>query len=197
MIKRKIATFLLCASLLGTNLSFSSTAFASSVNSNVTYTQNDTLTKADEANIKESINEVLTLGCDVLKTGKSKDYSNVIKDTKLLELVNKKSKLDVEWFKKFNGKINNYNSNVNIINLTKTTDNTYVANVLYDEEFKLDGSDKTSKSKGEKYRFEVKYEKNKWYVTKMLDLNQDNNISINKISQANNLLIRDLAHKFQ
>ena len=182
MIKRKIATFLLCASLLGTNLSFSSTAFASSVNSNVTYTQNDTLTKADEANIKESINEVLSFKYEILKTGKSKNYSDIIKNPKLLELINAKSKLDVEWFKKFDGKTDEYISNVNIINSSKTAFKTYVINVNYNVEFKIKGTDVTSKS-GEKYRFEVKGENGKWYITKMLNLNETNESKNNQLKQ--------------
>jgi hypothetical protein len=148
MNKKKIMA-LLSGALVTLSL-FGTTVFASpvsSVNSNITTTQSISLSKADESNIIKSINEVLYLRYDVLKDGKAKDYSNVIKDPKLLELVNKTSDFDAKWFKKFNGKINEYNSNVTILNKIKTSDNTYVVDVVYDVKFKLDGVESISSSK--------------------------------------------------
>ncbi len=115
-----------------------------------------------------------------MKTGKSKDYSNIIGDSKLLELVNKINDLDVNWLKKFT-KIDAYNSNVNITNSTKTATNTYVLDVLYGVKFKLHGMNTLSQSENEKYRFEIKLKNDKWYITKMIDLNNeddDNQINV-------------------
>jgi hypothetical protein len=160
---------------------------ASATPSNTTNIQDAALTKTDKDNIKESINEVLSLKYEVLKTGQAKDYSYIVKDPNLLELLNKKSKLDVEWFKKFDGSTDGYTSNVTITNSTKTAADTYVVDVLYSVEFKLKGADTVSKSSGEKYQFEVKYGDGKWYITKMLDLIENSASTNNQVTQ-NSLL---------
>ncbi|MCI1946527.1 MAG: amidase domain-containing protein [Clostridium luticellarii] len=182
MIRKKISTLVLCISLVGASLSFGPTASASPVNSNAVNAQDASLTQVDKSEISSSINEVLSLSSDVLKNGKAKDYSNIVKDPELLELLNKQSKFDVEWFKKFDGKIDNYKSNVTITRVTQTAIDTYAVDVLYDVEFKLYGAEKVSKSKGEKYRFEVKYEDGKYYITKKLDLDEDTDASVKQQS---------------
>ncbi|APM37675.1 amidase domain-containing protein [Clostridium kluyveri] len=197
MLRRKLSTLFLCASLLLCNLPFSSSAFASPSDVDTANIQDITLTETDKSSIRESIDEVLSFRYEVLKTGEAKDYRYVIKEPKLLELINKKSKLDVDWFKKFDGRTKEYISDVNILDLNKTADNTYVVNVLYGVEYQLEGANFTSKSKNEKYRFEVKYEDGKWYITKMLDLNEDNGIDTNQqISQASSSAIKDNSTEF-
>lgn len=88
MLRKKISILCMCASLLACNLPLTSTVFASSANLSTisTQVQDVSLTKTDEANINKSINKVLSLQNDVLQTGKATDYSNIIKEPKLLEL---------------------------------------------------------------------------------------------------------------
>lgn len=163
-----VSSVLIIVSLIGT------TVFANLLNStdsNITNTQSVSLSKADESNVTKSINEVLSLTYDVLKDGKPKDYSDKIKDPKLLKLVNKKSDFDVKWFKKFNGKISGYNSNTTISNITRISDNAYVLDVVYYVEFKLEGAETLSKSR-ENYRVEVENETGKWFINKMLDIDE-------------------------
>lgn len=151
------------------------TTTASSVSVNLPITDNNLFLEAkDLSSIKENINSILSSKYEIMKTGKSKDYSNIIGDSKLLELVNKTNDLDVNWFKNFT-KIDTYTSNVTVMSSTKTSTNTYALNVLYDIKFKLHGMNTLSQSKNEKYRFEVKYIDGKWYITKMLDLNDEDN----------------------
>lgn len=167
--------------MFGTTVFASSSNSANSANSNITNTQSVGLSKADESNITKSINEVLSLKYDVLKDGKAKDYSDKIKDPKLLKLINKTSDFDVKWFGKFNGKINGYKSNTTISNIKKTSDNTYVLDVVYYVEFKLESAETISKSR-ENYRIEVKNENGKWFINKRLD--KDENISENANANA-------------
>lgn len=112
MLKRKLSTILLCAVLLGNSFVSISTVSANSTITSTASVQKVAVSKADESNLKKSINEALSLKYDVLKTGKSKDYSHITKDSKLLKLLNEKSNFDVEWFKKFNGKTKKYTSNI-------------------------------------------------------------------------------------
>lgn len=156
----------------------SQTTTSSSVNVDLSINpDSNDLSAKDLSTIKEKINSILSSKYEIMKTNKvSKDYSNIIGDSKLLELINKTNNLNVNWLKKFT-KIDTYTSNVTVTNSTKTATNTYVLNVLYDVNFKLHGMTTLSESKNEKYRFEVKCKDSKWYITKMVDLNNEDDIS--------------------
>lgn len=140
--------------------------------SSVTVDSNDDLSKKELSSIKENINSILSSKYEIMKTGKHKNFSNIIGDSKLLELVDKTNDLSVNWFKNFT-KIDTYTSKVTVTNSTKTATNTYVLNVLYDIKFKLHGMSTLSQSENERYRFEVKCKDGKWYITKMVDLNDE------------------------
>lgn len=79
----------------------------------------------------------------------------------------------MKLFKKFNIKTNSYKHVLNINNISKISDNKYVANVTYSVEFKVNNNDFVSKSSNEKYRVELICENNRWYVTKLIDINSD------------------------
>lgn len=98
-------------------------------------------------------------------------------------MVNKESDFDVKWFKKFNGKINGYNSNATISNITKTSDNTYVLDVVYYVEFKLESAETLSKSR-ENFRIEVINEDGKWFINKMLDKDENMPTTANRTAAA-------------
>lgn len=188
-----------------TNTSTSNTGTLTSVQLNKTTTSSgvsigvkDDLSTKDLSSIKENINSILSSKYEIMKTRKSKNYSNIIGDSKLLELVSKTNELNVKFFKSFKTKIDTYTSNVTVINSTKTATNTYVLNVLYDVEFNLHGMNVVSQSKNEEYKFEVEYKNDKWYIIKMVDLNdteESDDISVNnKIS--GRLNTSDISNKF-
>lgn len=120
--------------------------------------------------VNQVINMVLSSKYDSLEKLKVSNIKNYIKNDELEKLFNKRNSFYIELSKKFNTKINNYNSNVIIENLTKNSDNKYIANVSYNVTFNLENSDIISKSFDEKYKLELINENNKWYITKLINL---------------------------
>jgi hypothetical protein len=175
MIKKTILTLFLCGTLIISNLLITSTVFASETKVPTTL-QNNNLTE-----INSVINKLLSSRYEVMKTWKFTSSNNIIKDPQLLDFIDKSNELDAKWYTKVNLKIDRYTPIVHINNITQTAANTYVVNATYDVEFKEHNSDIISKSIGEKKIIEIKYENNNWYVTKLVNLDEDNeaNMSTN------------------
>lgn len=166
--KKRFSMLFLCLTLIVCSLFTSSKVFA---NEPTKPTSN--LQETDLIKINKSINKVLSLDYEIMKTWEFTSCEDVIKDPKLLQLMDESSKFNVEWYKKGNLKINNYTSKLNIVDLIKESDNKYIANVTYDIKFKVIGNDFFSESNGERFKVELVYENNKWYVTKLLNLDTD------------------------
>ncbi|BCZ47586.1 hypothetical protein psyc5s11_36530 [Clostridium gelidum] len=186
MKKIKLSKTILCLSLslLVSGATVNTTVFASTINQdkvNITSAQ----PQRELINIKKSINSFLNSKYDVMKTWNYNSCSNIIKDSKLLEWKDKCNKFNSEWYRKVNLKIDSYSSNLNIDNIIKTDDETYVIDVTYDIKFQLQGTNSISTSMGEKYRFEIKEEDNQYHITKMLNLNEDVTTSTDNIETDN------------
>ncbi|OFI05541.1 hypothetical protein CLOACE_16240 [Clostridium acetireducens DSM 10703] len=130
------------------------------------------LSQTDILDIKEKMNIVISQSYEIMKTGKAVDYNNVVKNQKLLELLNKTNEFKVEWFKFIDIKIPSYKSELTIKKVQPSYDNTYFIACNYDVEFKIISSDVVSSAKDE-YEFEVKKINGKFYITKMLDVQLD------------------------
>lgn len=184
MIKAKLSKTILCLSLsvLISGASINIPVFASTTNQD-TATISSVQSQKESINIKKTINSFLNSKYDVMKTWNYTTCSNIIKDSKLLELKDKTNKLKSEWYKMTKLKIDNYTSNLTIDNTIKTDKDTYIVDVTYDVEFKLQKANTTSKSNNEKYTFEIKQENNKYYITKMLDLNEDSDCQDTLVSK--------------
>lgn len=138
--------------------------------------QNVKLSNNNLTKINNVINKALSSEYETMKTWKFTTSENIIKDSKLLELVDKSNKLGIEWYKKTGLKIKNYESQVKIDNVIKKSKTKYIVNVSYSVKFKVINSSVVSQSNNEKYKIELKLHKNNWYITKLLDLNMDDNI---------------------
>jgi hypothetical protein len=182
--KKTILMLCLSLSLLSSYFFKAPKVYASTLTKNVS----SNLQKNDLTKISNLIDEVISSNYKVMKTWNLTNYSNLIKDPVLLDYISKKNNLALEWFKTGNIKINDYKSTTKIDNIIKETDNKYIANISYGVKFKINNSNTSSESTNEKFRAEIIYQNNKWYITKLLDLDVTNaNNNSNKDQSKNKL----------
>ncbi|NRT32534.1 hypothetical protein BJV38_004882 [Clostridium beijerinckii] len=177
--KKKMALFISMTLVL--TCSLSNLCYASvqskekivTTGSSVTIQMNDNLSSNDLSEIKENINGVLSAKYEIMKDGNSNSSDYILPDSKLSQLIDSTNDFEKEWYKKVDLKISDYNPTVKIDQIKNVSENTYEAEVTYDVEFTLSGSDSKSSSSGEKYKFEIKNEDGNWYISKMLNLEED------------------------
>ncbi len=168
------STILLSSSLILGNTTYVNAASYSNVKAiNLT---NYNLTNKDLNKIKNNINKLLSSQYEIMKTGEFKSNSDIVKNPKLLELVDKTNEFKSKWYKKVNLKISNYKSFVNIDEFKKISRNTYILKAIYNVDFTLNGTTENSSSK-ENYKFEIQNVDGNWCITKMLNLDEDLNNS--------------------
>lgn len=178
MFKRTLSlifsTILLSSSLILGNTTYVNAASYSNVKAiNLT---NYNLTNKDLNKIKNNINKLLSSQYEIMKTGEFKSNSDIVKNPKLLQLVDKTNEFKSKWYKKVNLKISNYKSFVNIDEFKKISRNTYILKAIYNVDFTLNGTTENSSSK-ENYKFEIQNVDGNWCITKMLNLDEDLNNS--------------------
>ncbi|MEG1310358.1 MAG: amidase domain-containing protein [Bacilli bacterium] len=120
--------------------------------------------------INQTIDTVLSSKYESLESLSISNVKNYIKNNELIDLLNNQNTFYIKLSKKLNSKINNYDSKVKIEDISKDSSGKYIALVSYSVEFNLKNSSITSKSLNEKYKLELINENNKWYITKLLDL---------------------------
>ncbi len=178
IIKRKISlclfTLLVSTSCLP-NLCYTSTSLQSksTTEASVNISINDSLSNEDIYLIKENINNVLSSKYEIMKNGNTNNLNYIVKNSKLYELTNLSNNFEKEWYNKVNLKISNYISNVTINNIEKQSNDTYLIEITYDVEFKLLDCEDKSESLGEKYEIEVKNIDNNWYISKLINKEED------------------------
>ncbi|EDT79956.1 conserved hypothetical protein [Clostridium botulinum NCTC 2916] len=181
----------LCLTLIVCGLFTNSRVFANESIKSINDLPQTDLPQTDLIKINNSIDKVLSSDFEIMKTWKFTSCKDVIKDPKLLQLIDKSNKFNVEWYKKGDLKINNYTSKLNIVDLIKESNNKYIANVTHDVKFKVIGNDFLSESTGKRYRIELMCENNKWYITKLLDLATDlDTDNVNPIENEKNSITR-------
>lgn len=185
MLKKRILMLCLGVSitLMAPNLLRGSNVYASEVNKSALKLQDYNLMK-----IKNTINKELSSKYEIMKTWKFTDSADVIQDPSLLKLINKKNAFMVKWYEKFNLKIDNYTSTVQLKTITQTSDNTYVTDAVYNVSFKIHNSNSESKAIDNE-RIELTLKNNNWYIIKLLNLDDYNENS--NIAKTNNTVIKD------
>jgi Putative amidase domain len=165
--KRKISSLILCTIMIICSV-FVNPKLVSAAQQNAYGLKDSDLIK-----INKNIDRVLSSKYEAMKTLEFVSNSDIIEDPKLSELNDKNMNFFIELSKKVDSRINDYTSEVNIDNISKESNDKYIANVTYSVEFKLVNSEVLSKSTDEKYRVELVYKNNDWYITKLLDLDTD------------------------
>ncbi|MFV3011076.1 amidase domain-containing protein [Clostridium botulinum] len=172
---KRILSLIFSITLLSSSFIFANTTYVKASSNNTINTVNLTnynLTNEDLAKIKNNINKLLSSQYEIMKTGEFKSNSDIIKNSNLLQLMDKTNEFKSKWYKKVNLKISNYQSSLNIDNLKKISNNTYILKVTYNIDFTLTDATENSSSK-ENYKLEIQNIDGNWYITKMLNLDED------------------------
>ncbi|KOY67221.1 amidase domain-containing protein [Clostridium sporogenes] len=172
---KRILSLIFSITLLSSSFIFGNTTYVKASSNNTIDTVNLTnhnLTTESLNKIKNNINKLLSSQYEIMKTGEFKSNSDIIKNSNLLELMDKTNEFKSKWYKKVNLKISNYESSVNIDNLKKISNNTYILKVTYNIDFTLTDATANSSSK-ENYKLEIQNIDGNWYITKMLNLDED------------------------
>ncbi|MBU5299509.1 amidase domain-containing protein [Clostridium sporogenes] len=172
---KRILSLIFSITLLSSSFIFGNTTYVKASSNNTINTVNLTnynLTNEDLAKIKNNINKLLSSQYEIMKTGEFKSNKDIIKNSNLLQLMDKTNEFKSKWYKKVNLKISNYQSSVNIDNLKKISNNTYILKVTYNIDFTLTDATENSSSK-ENYKLEIQNIDGNWYITKMLNLDED------------------------
>lgn len=148
-------------------------------NSAISINMNEDLSTKDLSRIKTNINEILSSKYEIMKNEDSINFNNIINESKLLKLINSTTEFQKQWYKSVGLKISDYDSNITLDKIKKISENKYIAEVTYDVEFTLDGSNTKSSSNGEKYEFELENKNDEWYITKILDMQEDISSDLN------------------
>ncbi|EPY2275151.1 amidase domain-containing protein [Clostridium sporogenes] len=136
---------------------------------------NNNFKNEDLNKIKNNINKILSSQYEIMKTGEFKSSRDIVKNSNLLQLIDKTNEFKSKWYKKINLKISHYKSSVNIDNLKKISNDKYIVKVTYNIDFNLTDATENSSSE-ENYKFEIQNINGIWYITKMLNLNEDENL---------------------
>lgn len=148
-----------------------------------------TLSNTQVAQIKTLLNNVLSYDENLMKNDKYIDYSNVINEKKLLQMIQKDEKYKQTWYKDINFKIKDYNSSVTINNINQLNDGKYQLDVTFKAQLILGDDSKTDSSTSENYKVEIQNKSGKWVINKLID-EQDYNDTI-KDNNYNSSLIQD------
>ncbi|RXM56746.1 amidase domain-containing protein [Clostridium tetani] len=178
MLKR-ILPLMISITLISSSFILGNTTYVKASSNNTVNTVNLTnynLTNENLNKIKNNINKFLSSKYEIMKTGEFKGNSDIIKNSKLLELVDKTNEFKSKWYKKVNLKISNYKSSLNIDDLKKISNNIYVLKVTYNIDYKLTDFTENSSSE-ENYKLEIQNIDGNWCITKIIDLNEDLNES--------------------
>lgn len=127
------------------------------------------LSNTEVNKVSTLLNKVLSSEQEIMKNGKAKDYSSVINDEKLSEVMQKKVKYKEEWYKDINYKISDYTSNVKINKVNKLTDNKYMLDVTFESELVLSKDSEIHPKASDNYVFEIENKSGQWVINKMID----------------------------
>lgn len=143
-------------------------------NGDVIIAQNQkNLSNNDLSVIKQNINDILSTKYEIMKNGKLNRNKNYIDNPKLLRFEENNNKFLEEWYKKVNLSISDYSSNLTINKIKPLLENKYIVEITYDIDIILKGRSNKSRSYGENYKFELQNKNGTWYVTKMLNVQED------------------------
>ncbi|UZQ52305.1 amidase domain-containing protein [Clostridium kluyveri] len=164
MLRRKLPTLFLCASLLLCNLPFSSSAFASPSNATTMDIQNITLTETDKASIQRTINDFFNIEKESLVNGNLIDSNKITANEKLRKSYNSKNEFNILWNKKLNEKITSYNFNVKYDSF-ELKDNKCTVDLTRDRTMtSTNFPNIDQQSAGEKFSFVLEKEDSNWYI---------------------------------
>ncbi|KLU61560.1 putative amidase domain protein [Peptococcaceae bacterium CEB3] len=136
---------------------------------NVTSSRYSDLSAVEVTTIGGVLNNVLSSELNILKTGTAKDYSNVINDDKLLQLMQDTGKFKEEWYKDIDFKIYSYNSNVKMNNATKLSTNKYMLDVTFKAKLILAKDFRIHPEMLNHYVCEVEKKSGQWVIDKLVD----------------------------
>lgn len=127
------------------------------------------LSQTEITQVSDLLNNVLSSEQEIMKTGKSKDYSNVINDKKLYKVMQTKDNYKKNWYNDANYKIYDYTSNAKINNITKLTDKKYILDVTFQAELVLSKDSQTTSKLSDYYVFEIENKSGQWVINKMVN----------------------------
>lgn len=127
------------------------------------------ISKSETNQISDLLNNVLSYDQQIMKTGESIDYSGVINDEKLLEMINSKISYKEKWYNDINYKISDYTSNVLINDVTKTDDNKYMLDVTFKAKLTLSKDSDIHPEMSDNYVIEVEKNSEKWLINKIIN----------------------------
>ncbi|KLU63103.1 putative amidase domain protein [Peptococcaceae bacterium CEB3] len=127
------------------------------------------LSAAEVTTIGGVLNNILSSELNIVKTRTTKDYSSVINDNKLLQLIQETEKFKEKWYKDVNFKIYGYKSNVKINNATKLSGNNYMLDVTFKAELTLGKDFPIHPQMSDNYVCQVENKSGQWVVDKLIN----------------------------
>jgi len=118
--------------------------------------------------VTEMLNNVLSSELEIVKTGKSKDYSSVINESKLLQSIQKEEKYKENWYSDISFKIDDYTSNVKVNNVTQLSDKKYDLDITFQAELILSKDLQIHPKTSEDYVCEIENKSGQWVINKLI-----------------------------
>lgn len=151
------------------------------------------LSAADVTEVSGVLNDVLSSELNIVKTGKIKDYGNVINEKKLLQMIQKEGEYKQNWYDEIGFKIPDYNSSVKINNGTQLSDNKYELDVTFQAELMLNEDSQIQSKMSDDYVCEIENKSGQWVINKLINKVDYQDIVIQtSISESNSVTNADI-----